>query len=410
MALRAFPRIESGRSVYLLFCVLLTALALGDATMGYAAPLLVERITNGSDTLMGVVLAASSVVGIVADYVFSRFFPTKGSLFFLRILFLFVFFFPIPFLLSTHLVAALIAMGMWGVYFEAMVFANMHAVDETVPTRDHAWAWGMNTILRTFAWIAGPMIASILYDPDRPLSPVRFSIFAYALGVIAFVILLMTAKKSHSHHKTALPQERSFATQLLLWRQYGRVLWPLLGFTIIYYLIESAFFSIGPLFAETLSAIHPLGGVFVSLSSLPGLFIGFLLPRLSLPFGKKRLSYLGGIIAGVGFLALGMSTDAGTILLTTFVGSVGLSLWLPSLSAVFQDFVGRAGNYGNDLIGLMAMAGSLAYILGPILNGHLSDRLGEQAVFAVWGIVALLYSSVLFFIVGRKVRLPTIKL
>lgn len=399
--------IAPGKQTYLLFCVALAFLSLADSMMGYVAPLLIERLTNGNDTWMGVILASSSMMGICMDFLFAKLFPHKNSWFFLRLLFLFAFYFPLPFLLFHSLPAAVIGMLAWGVYFEAMVFANFHAIHESVPPSEHSWAWGTSSIMRTFSWVVGPILASTLYSVQMIL-PVRVAIGAYAISLSLFALLGWLGAYRRKESTEAVRRiPHTFGQEFAIWKVYGKVLWPLLAFTMLYFFIESAFFSIGPLFAEHLKAINPLGAFFVSLYSIPGLFVGFLITRLSKPYGKKRLAFSGALIAGIGFLLMGFSTGVGLILALTFFASMGLCIWYPAISAVFQDYVARAKEFGNDLIGLTAMAGSFSYIVGPILNGFLSDTIGHQGVFAFWGIISLLYALFLFFHVKRKIRLPS---
>lgn len=383
-------------------------ITIADSTMGYVVPLLLENLTSGNDALLGLILSTSSMAGIIVDFLFAKLFPKKNSWFFLRILFIFMFFFPLPFLLFRSVIASIFGMFAWGIYFEAMIFSNFHAIHEQVKESEHAWAWGISGILRNVGWVIGPLIASNLYDVD-PIMPVRFAIFAYFAGLIFLGILALVAhkgKKAPRNESEFVMAHRSFATEVSIWKTYGKVLWPLLLFTLLYFFIESAFFSIGPIYGEQLKGIHPWGGLFVSLYSVPGLFVGFLLSILSKPFGKKRLSFIGGIIAGLGFIAMGFTQSIPVILFLTFMAAIGMCVWQPALDAVFQDYVGRAKSFGNDLIGLTAMAGSLSYIVGPIVNGLLSEYIGEQNVFVFWGVVALLYSTLLFFIVKRKVHLP----
>jgi MFS family permease len=94
----------------------------------------------------------------------------------------------------------------------------------------------------------------------------------------------------------------------------------------------------------------------------------------------------------------------------TFVGNIitaiSLGVMYPELQATFEDYICRCKKFGNDLIGLTAIAGSIPYVIGPIANGFIIDGSGERSVFGAWGIVLSIFSLSLFFIVPRKVRLP----
>ncbi|MEP7166739.1 MAG: MFS transporter [Candidatus Woesebacteria bacterium] len=405
MLWRSDNSFHNTRTLYLFFVVVIAIVDMADAAMGYISPIYLEKIT-GSSTEMGLILATSSTAGIICDFLFAKYFPQKKSGFFLTILFSLVFFFPLSLLVFHSIPAALFGMVMWGIYFEGMVFANFHAIHERVAAADHGWAWGTASILRNIAWIIGPLLATTLIAVEDIL-PLRVAIGIYAFGlVIAGLYVWVTSGKKHHEHHAEQVVSRSFGTELAVWKKYGRVIWPLLVLNILFYIIESAFFSVGPLFAEHLKAQNIWGGSFVSMYSIPGLVAGFLVMSLAKPFGKKRLAYSAGILAGLGLVAVSITSSVGMILMLTFIASIGLCLLQPALSAVFEDFIARSGATGNDLIGLTAMSGSFAYIIGPILNGVLNDQFGEQAVFGIWGAVLVIYSVALFFIVKRKVKLP----
>lgn len=398
-------QLTRGKYLYLLFIVVLAIVNIADAAMGYLAPLYIEKIA-GNSTTMGLILATSSSAGIFCDFLFAKLFPNKKSGFFLTILFSLVFFFPLSFLLFRSIAASIFGMVVWGIYFEGMVFANFHAIHERVPSSEHGWAWGTAGILRNVSWVIGPFLASLLFAIDGSL-PLRVAIGIYAAALTtAGVYVFLSRGKPHHEHKAEQVISRSFGTELKIWKMYGRVIWPLLGLNILFYIIESAFFSVGPLLGEQLKDLHPLGGSLVSMYSIPGLIVGFLVMSLAKPFGKKKLAYIAGILAGLGLIAMSMVSSIGMILGLTLVASIGLCLIHPTLSAVFEDFVARSGEFGNDIIGLTAMSGSFAYIIGPILNGMLSDRYGAQQVFGIWGSILVVYCIALFFLVRRKVKLP----
>ncbi len=394
-------------SPFLLFVVLMFFVYLADAVMSYLVPVVIESVV-GSTLVMGIILSTSSMFGLSMDFLFAKYFPNKTSIFFLKILFFTALAFPTSLLISVHPLMLIFAMAAWGIYFEAMLFANYHMIHELVHHHQHAWAWGILTVVHNVAYVIGPLFAT-MYSDSRPSMSLILSLVFFCIAIyIAVLLRVIRRRKKNARPENSVEQQapRSFATELSIWYTFEKVLWPLLGFMILAYLVEAAFFSIGPLYAEQLKHIHPLGGTFVSLYSVPGLIIGFLLGVLAKPFGKKRLAYTAGIVAGSGLLALAASNSIVLILLFTFVAATGMGIVVPSLMAVFEDFVSRSGKFGNDLIGLTTMSGSIAYTFGPLINGFMGEYVKPQHVFGVWGGILIIYSIGLFFIVKRKVRLP----
>ncbi len=383
----------------MIFCVVLA-----DATMSYIVPVVMQHSLGA--TQMGLILAISSFVGTFMDFTFARLFTTKKSNFFMRIVLSLVLLFPLSFLFFRNIPSFVFAMVVWGVYFEAMVFSNYHAIHEAVEPVSHAWAWGSLATFKNIGWFLGPLIASFLEGVNDKY-PFYFAIVFYVLGIILFLMRRVIIKHNHDYapEKHTLIQH-NLVEELKIWRTYFKTIWPLLGLSLIFMLIDSTFFSIGPVFGENLKTILPAGGFFISMYTLPGLLFGVFAGFLAQPWGKKRTSFVSGILAGVGLILMSRVQSVWLILATTFFASAGLSVFYPEITAVFEDYVARSRGFGNDLIGLTACMGSIAYVVGPIINGFLADHIGTQSVFGLWGWMMLLLASLSLVIVKRKVRLP----
>lgn len=387
------------------YVIILFMVVLADAIMSYAAPVIIEdRVKNAG--LMGLILASSSFAGMIVDFLFAKSFVGKKYHFFLRILLASALFFPLSLLFFQFIPSLIFGMVVWGVYFEAMVFSNYHAIHEFVPPHSHVKAWGILALIRNISFVIGPFIASEFGGPNLQTA----LYIAFTLYILAIIMFIFFKGQIiwHASTITAMADNpgRSFFQELKIWKTFSISLWPLLIFLLLFYLIDSAFYSVGPLVAEYIKEQSNLGSLFLSLYTLPGLATGLLASWLAKPFGKKRIAFLAGIVSG-GFLVLmSFQTSPSAILVTTFLAAVGLGIIFPELLAVFENYVSRVGKSGNDLIGLTALFASLAYVLGPIANGIFYQIWGYEFVFRFWGILLTLYSVLLFFLVPRKVRMP----
>ena len=390
------------------YLLMLFFIVLADSAMSYYVPLVIEKVVV-STTVLGLILASSSIAGSFMDLWFAKSYPDKNSFFFNKILISLTFLFPMSFIAYKAVPSFFFAMIVWGIYFEAMVFSNYHAVHEYVDKSKHIWAWSMVTLGRNLGFVIGPLAALSLakYDPNFPFF---FALIFYSLALLLFLVRLQIRKKTPdlAVEKSGLAeiQNRPIWKELRIWLIYEKVIWPLLALHFLYFVIESTFFSIGPLLGEELTIKHPLGWLFFTAYTLPTLLSVFLLKPLSLPFGKKKAAMLAGLLAGFMLLGLGLSYSVPLVLIFTFCSSIGLSILHPELLAVFEDFVARAGKTKNDLIGLTAIMGSISYVVGPIAAGILADRLGAQKVFSILGIWLLLATTICFALVRRKVELP----
>jgi len=396
---------SSVNQTFFLFFLMMFFFYLGDAIMSYFAPVIMEEKLK-SAALMGVVLACSSAAGIFIDIIFARYFSQYRSFFFTRLMFSLAFLFPISFLLGVSIFHFLFGMISWGITYEAMMFTTYHSIHESVSKTQHAFAWGMMAICHNLSLVLGPLIASYTYDRS-PQITLFVAVMMYCTALILFLFYIrekkLVKRKSFIIVKT---HTRSFSKQLLLWKTYWRVLWPILTFSMVMYLFDSAVYSIGPLLGEELKELHPYGGIFVSLYSVPGIFLGFFLHRLSQKFGKKRLAFLSVIFAGVSAVMMIVYFSPTWILVWMFISAFFIAIAHPAMSAVFEDLVSRSGKTANDIISLTSMSVGVSYVLGPIANGFLAEAFGNVSVFGIWGVAMGVSGILLLMFFPRKIKLP----
>lgn len=398
---------KSPRSAFFTYVLMMFFFTLGDATMSYIAPVVMEHQLGA--TKMGMILAASSMVGTVMDFTFARLFGRKKSVFFKKILLSLVLLFPLSFLIYQTIPSFLFGMLIWGIYFEAFVFANYHTIHETIQPHEHIWAWGMLTTVRNIGWVIGPLMASYL-DGVNSRYPLFFAIAGFSIAIFLFFFQKRVHRTIHASPAKIRAERHGFFQELRIWKTYGRIFWPLLFLIFMVEIIDSTFFSIGPVFAENLHEIHPLGSLFIAMYTVPGLIFGALSGYVSRPFGKKRAAFGAGIVAGVGLMILSQVQSVELILGTTFFASMGIAIIYPEVAAVFEDYIARAKHSGNDIVGLSAIIASISYVVGPITNGYLSDRVGTQAVFGLWGSIIAIFSLIALLTVKRKLHLPQSKI
>ncbi len=376
---------------------------LGDASMSFIAPVIMEHKLGAAQ--MGIILSTSSMAGTIMDFTFAKLFGNKKPRFFVKIMLAFSVFFPISFILYQNIPSFILGMVVWGVYFEAMVFSNYHTIHQIIQPKNFVWAWGMLATVKNIAWVFGPIIASFLFDTNQNY-PLFFSLAMFSTAIFLFLFL------NGKSHKPALPEPKKqphshgFLQEFKIWRACFKAFWPLLIMMALFQLIDSAFFSIGPVFAEDLQGLSHLGGLFIATYTVPSLIFGVLTGFFARPFGKKRAAFGAGVIAGIGLIMMSHVHTVELILGTTFFGSMGLALVYPELEAVFEDFVSRGKNTSNDIVGLTAIISSISYVIGPIVNGVVSEKIGTQAVFGIWGWIILVFSILAIFIVKRKIHLP----
>lgn len=226
---------------FVLFLLALFSIQFADAMLSYISPVVIESKVKNY-VLMGVIISFSSLMGIASDIFFARFFPGSKYRFFGRLLFVLVAFFPVILYLFPSVPGFLLAMAVWGVYFEALTFLKFHVVHALVPRQHHGWAWGILELIHNIALVSGPFLTSLLLD--RSLTVAFGFILVFCVVGAAFYFFFEQKGKEYQLHpiRTAEhPHPLGFRQQLKVWGVYEKILWPLFGLLILMFLVDTSF-------------------------------------------------------------------------------------------------------------------------------------------------------------------------
>lgn len=400
---KLFSLTRSLPSALLAYSLVIFLVGLGDAVMSYIAPVFISDHLS-SPSLMGIIMASSSLAAIVFDTVFGEKLRGKNYKFYLWWTFIFAAAFPLAFLILPPLIPFFIlSMIIWGIYYELIQFSNYHFIHSFMSPHEHVNSWSILSTFKATSYLFGPILAEYFIDKSDHM-PFWGTLFFVAIGLLAFsVFIYVFGKKGKSEpvppmHRTI----QGYHTLLVL----AKKIWPIWLFVFALVFVDATFWSIGTVLSEKLRATHPLGGFLLVLYMLPSLFVSFLANKASHPFGKKRISFIVGILSGVLLGIGGFIYNINIFLLSVLLSSIFTALATPEIQAVFEDYIARLGPYGNDMIALDRSAVNLAYILGPVLSTILGSVIGDQKTFGLTGILLAIVSAIALIIVPRKIRLP----
>ncbi|WKZ30249.1 MAG: MFS transporter [Candidatus Dojkabacteria bacterium] len=392
------------------FALIFFLISLGDAIMSYSSPIFLEKAL-GSATLMGLVLGASSIVGFFADLFMSEWFRGKSYKFFLFWTLVFAFSFPVIFLfLPPIIIFFLLAMAVWGIYYEMMQFSNYHFINRQIKRQNRTFAWSLFMAFKSLGYTLGPIIAGLLID--RHMSQAFIAAFGFfaiaAFGALLFMkVQKMKRHENHAQAEEPYEEKKSVWHVIKVWVVLGKKIWPLFIFTFMLFLVDSTFWSIGTVLAEKLHVEHGVQGeLLLTVYTIPSLFVGLLASIAAAPFGKKRGAYIAGLTSGLVLALLGFVENPYVIFGVAFVSAIFSSLAFPLISSTYADYVDRLDNLGNDLIGLQGAAHSMSYVVGPIIAGFLADRVGDQLTFTMMGIALAITAILMILLTPRKIRMP----
>lgn len=386
--------------------VILFFVYLGDAILSDWVPSFLQVALGGS-LFMGLVFSFSSVVGFVTDLVF----PQLLRKFKARRLILLAIAANLIFsgiLIWTTawswLVLFLLAMAVWGVYYELLWFGSAQFVSDNVPTESRSGVWGVLSVFKSLAYFIGPIVGSWLAISRGNMTTV---VVAASVVCVGYVIWVLTSKKEKIHEREIEPMEKfDIGEELGYWKVLFVHVWPVLLISLTMGLIDATYWTTGAVLSDIMARGGLLGGLFLPAYMLPPIFMGVILAKWGVYKGKKKIAEIFLLFAGVFLALLGLRESLLSMLLLSFLTGVALSIAWPMVDAVYSDILARMGTERKHMVGLSSSTTSLAYIIGPITAGFISSRVGERMTFVVMGALTVVVAIVLLFSTPRKLRLP----
>jgi len=376
---------------------------LADALLSFWVPVFLEDSYSNSLTV-GLIMSFSSLVGLGADLVIPQLLKNitvrklilSGillSLGFSGILFGTTFF---PFILLS-----LLAMAVWGLYYEFLGFAQQQFVSESTPVKFHPLAWGLIGVFKSFAYFLGPLIAGSLYDFNQ-----KIVLYIAIFFLMIALLILVLFSKSHSKKLDIETSSVNLLRELSHWKLLFSKVWPIVILSVFIGLIDATFWTVGPILSESLSKKSFFGGWFLSVYMIPSLFMGFLIAKWGIYKGKKKIAEAFLLFSGISLSLFALSDLIALKLVIVFVSSVLLGVVFPLTEATYSDIIQRMGREKSHLIGLSNSTFSLAYIIGPTLSGFIAQEFGQDNTFSIMGVICIVIAVMLLLTTPKKLHLP----
>lgn len=387
-----------GAFLIILFFVLLSDAVLSDWVPGYLQNAL------GSPFKMGLMMAVSSVVGLLMDLIFPHVLRQSGvrklaggaivgSMIFLLSMFSSTWW--------SYVLILGVGMAAWGVYYELDSFMTQQFVAGVAPRDQRSSVWGVVGVVRSLAYFLGPIIGGyIIVYGDR-------AVVMSAAGVLSLAYILFLTMKHPKIEEVEIDIHGiNLKDELMHWMTLGKRVWPILLLSLMGGLVDATFWSTGTVLNDILATKSTVGGWFMSAYMLPFLFVGIIIARWGIDIGKKKWAERFVLFGGLCLMALPLFQNIWLILLCVFLAGVFLAMSWPLIDAVYTDLVSRARSGRKHVMGMSAAAFSLAYVIGPIFSGWLAGQFGELKVFSIIGGMVVLVAIILLCITPKKLKLP----
>jgi len=373
-------------------------LGIFDGAISYITPLLIQQ-QGFSNSEIGFIIGFSSVAGAAFDFFIYKIF--KKTNFRRLILAMFVICFAYPLLLwqTKSLWLFLLAMSVWGVYYDLYGFGVFNFVAKYIKSKNNSSSFGIIQIFKSLGNIIGPLVIGYLIVERVDWRSFAVSWIVLFMGFIFFIYLFFIIR-GHGVINGLFKQpliHRDILAQYRVWRKLGGLLRPVLALSFYYRIIDAFFWTLIPLYAISTN-YQQFGGLLLAAYTVPVLIAGWFVGSLTRSYGKKRTAYAS-LLAGSLILALFFFIQNEIVLvLSIFLASFFIKLTRPVVFSSFADYINDAPLAEIEIEGLEDFSANLGYIFGPILAGVLADLFGIQSAFGVLGLVgAALAVTLLIF-------------
>ena len=154
---------------------------------------------------------------------------------------------------------------------------------------------------------------------------------------------------------------------------------------------------------EELTAGPAAVGLIQAVREIPGL-LGFAIAFLALIMSEVRLMSLSIVAMGVGVLLTGQTNSVPTLLVTTFIMSLGFHFFMPSSNSVVLMIMKREDT--PKTLGNLGSLGSLASVVGTGAVLLLAAPMGYRNLFTAVGVLVILGGLLLLPFGNRQTPLP----
>ena len=374
-----------------------------DGITTYVTPLIMTE-AGMSKTMMGLIIGSSSAFGAVFDFLMCKLFKHGHFRQIFMLMFGLCFMYIGALYLAKTVVLFVVAMALWGVYYDLKNFGSFDFVSRFVEAKEHASSFGVLQVFQGVGYLLAPIIAGMLIKETVGGLPFLAALIFLMIAGIFLLRLLVEEKKTQQIELRMRYNYKGLLQEIKLWLKLDRVLLPVLIMIMMLNIIEGFFWTVGPLLAESLSGIHQLAGFFMTAYTLPSLLIGWWVGGITIRFGKKRTSYVSLLIGSL-FLGLIEFIDQSVLIIAdVFIASFFLSLSWPAVRAAFADYIKETGKYDKEIEGLEDFYTNIGFVVGPILAGWLADLVGNKTTFSLLGVLGVLTALVLVKITPRQIN------
>lgn len=391
------------KKIFLNIVLIVVFWAVFDGTFSYLVPIFFSEI-GLTKTQIGLIISSSSVFGAIFDFLLVKL--LKNTHYRRLFLFFYIFcsIFPIVLWSSSKLLfLSIIAMAIWGIYYDLMNFAIFDFIGNHSKSKN-SQRFGLVGIFKSVGISIAPILAGALIT-----NMVTFTPFLVALVFlfISFLFYLSLVKLSLKDRETIKPHHfrSNFIKEFYLWKKIGFIIFPVLFFNTVLYIFDATFWVIGPIFAQNFESLKDFGGLFMLMYTAPTLLVCWFVGKINRKIGKKKTAFLFFLIGNLILLPLFLLKNPFLILLTVFLSSLTASIAWPSISGAYGDYIYESEKYDREIEGLSDLSTNMGWIIGPILAGLIADNFSTGLTFSFLAVLNIIISLILLIFTPKNINI-----
>lgn len=396
---------KHGKSTLYLLCFVMLFWSLYEGVISYMTPLIISE-RGISETLMGIIIGSSSIAGALFDFIACRIFKNTYYKRMFLIMFAICLFYPLILFKANTFILYIIAMAIWGVYFDLKNIGNFDFVGRQLKKSEHSEGFGLIQVFQSIGFLIAPILVGFMIAEAFDYKPLVLA-WIFLIIAIFFFLIMYYFSPNRRQTENAAPniKEKGLWLELKTWKKIGRILLPVLILTLMLNFIDAFFWTVGPIFAEGMSEIRKFSGFFMTAYSLPALLVGWLVGSLTRRYGKKRTAFVSLGIGSILLFLIYFLNNPIFIILTIFISSIFISISWPAINGAYADYISESPDYEKEIESLEDFFTNLGYVLGPMIAGFVADRFGNSGAFSFIGLSGSLVAILLIIITPKKINI-----
>ncbi|MBI5225158.1 MFS transporter [Candidatus Micrarchaeota archaeon] len=367
-----------------------------DSMLTYMAPLVMAY--NGfSNTQIGLLIGSSSIAGLIFDFVALMLFKRPDYRKFFMIMLAICMFYPLALGGATQVWGYLLAMILWGLYFDLYGLGMFSFVSQYVERKNHAAAFGEILAGRSIGTSFAPLLVGFLLVGGIYLNVFLVAEFFIVVAIAIFLLLLKDMKGKKPLISGQPIYSRNIFSEFNVLRITGEKLWAPLMVTFFLFFVDAFFWTLAPLYAMSLD-FSVFGGLFLAAYSIPFLLSGAIVGKVAKHFGNMKTAFGAMFLGTLAIFFFMFVSNPVLILLLVFASAFCFGISLASINGAYADFISSAPKTSRETASAEDSAFNFAYIVGPVAGGLLSDLFGIPTAFSILGAIGIC----LILLVGVK--------